>query len=293
MKSISLVVIVVMVMLAEYQATPIVTSAATVMASLLVPCAGNSAQSTEVVLSPTESLTLVPTAAPTMVSTIMLEATTVPTEVHTATPDSRISVVLTIDDGWSREAFDVMLDILAENDSHATFFLVATASKILGPERITRLVKEGHEIAYHSFNHDALEVLQSWGTKEWSEDYEKWVAAMGDLLGPELYAQGVKPYARAPYKLLTSAFVRMSEDNHLQLVNWDTDVHAIHKIPAYEGDVILSHVRNSDLEVFRALLLNPSYRVVSLSEYLNRAPWLAKELSFLSPKPILGSAKIQ
>ena len=245
-----------------------------VMVGLLAACAGNPVPPAEVAASPTEASTLVPTATlePTLVPTITLEPTPVPTEAPTATPDTRIPVVLTIDDGWNREAFDAMLDILAENDSHATFFLVATASRRLGPERLARLVEEGHEIAYHSYNHDDLEVLQSWGTKEWSEDYGKWVAAMRDLLGPELYAQGVKPYARAPYGLFSFGFVQMSEDKHLQWFGWDTDVHAIHRIPAQDGDVILGHIRNSDLEVFRALLLDPSYRVVSLSEYLDRAP---------------------
>lgn len=241
-----------------------------VLAGLLVACAGNpaQAQSTDKITPTVEISSPEPTSEPTVLPTSI--PTEEPTLVPTATPDLRTMVVLTIDDGWSVSVFDAMLDILSQHDSRATFFLVATASINLGPERLERLVMDGHEIAYHSYNHDDLDILQTWGTREWSEDYDRWVGVMMDLLGPELYAQGIRPYARAPYGLFSTGFIRMSEEKNLTYFGWDTDVHAIHRIPASEGSVVLGHVRQSDLADFEALVSSPIYRVVSLGEYFER-----------------------
>lgn len=164
-----------------------------------------------------------------------------------------------------------MLDILAAQNAHATFFLIATAAQGLGPERLARLVADGHEIAYHSYNHDALEVLQIWGTKEWVEDYDRWVAAMQLLLGKADYEEAVRPYARAPYGLFSAGFLAMAERKGLVWYAWNTDVHEVALVPPKDGTVVLSHVRQSDIAAFEALVSNVDYRIVSIGEY-NKAP---------------------
>jgi peptidoglycan-N-acetylglucosamine deacetylase len=61
------------------------------------------------------------------------------------------TVALTYDDGpseWTRH----LLDVLAERDAHATFFVLG--SHIEGHEKILRrAVKDGHELGLHGWNH--------------------------------------------------------------------------------------------------------------------------------------------
>ena len=56
-------------------------------------------------------------------------------------------VALTIDDGPS-VATPEILDVLAENDAHATFFVIGDHVRGL-PELARRLVAEGHELGHH------------------------------------------------------------------------------------------------------------------------------------------------
>jgi peptidoglycan/xylan/chitin deacetylase (PgdA/CDA1 family) len=68
----------------------------------------------------------------------------------------RKALVLTFDDGPGRSLTAEILDILAENDAKATFFLLGR--NIAGREAIVRQIAErGHDISSHGFDH-----LHSW-----------------------------------------------------------------------------------------------------------------------------------
>lgn len=71
--------------------------------------------------------------------------------VRSGPSDSR-AVALTFDDGPDMEHTPAILDILAERDAHATFFVVGE-SAIRHPELIDRMRSEGHEIAAHTATH--------------------------------------------------------------------------------------------------------------------------------------------
>ncbi len=60
---------------------------------------------------------------------------------------SRPVVALSIDDGPS-EATPEILEVLAENDAHATFFVIGE-NVIERPDLARRLVDEGHELGHH------------------------------------------------------------------------------------------------------------------------------------------------
>lgn len=65
-------------------------------------------------------------------------------------PDSII--YLTFDDGPSGSSTEEILDILKENDVHATFFVVNySADKV---PLLQRMVDEGHTIGIHAYDHD-------------------------------------------------------------------------------------------------------------------------------------------
>ncbi|MBA4860351.1 glycosyltransferase [Streptomyces sp. PSKA54] len=68
-------------------------------------------------------------------------------------PDRRL--VLTFDDGPDPEWTPKVLDVLAEHDAHAVFFVTGTMASRY-PELVRRMVTEGHEIGLHTFNHPDL-----------------------------------------------------------------------------------------------------------------------------------------
>lgn len=68
-------------------------------------------------------------------------------------PDKPL-VALTFDDGPS-EYTQQMLDLLAEHDCHATFFMVGKRMQLL-PEMVTAVAESGCEVALHSWSHEDL-----------------------------------------------------------------------------------------------------------------------------------------
>lgn len=70
------------------------------------------------------------------------------------TPEGHL-IALTFDDGPHSEKTPEILDILKENDIHATFFVVG--ENAMNNEKIVeRIYKEGHEIGNHTLTHKYL-----------------------------------------------------------------------------------------------------------------------------------------
>ncbi|MFC9845545.1 bifunctional polysaccharide deacetylase/glycosyltransferase family 2 protein [Streptomyces sp. NPDC060223] len=68
-------------------------------------------------------------------------------------PDHEL--VLTFDDGPDPKWTPKVLDVLAEHDAHAVFFITGTMASRY-PELVRRIVNEGHEIGLHTFSHPDL-----------------------------------------------------------------------------------------------------------------------------------------
>ncbi|WP_405664539.1 glycosyltransferase [Streptomyces sp. RK9] len=68
-------------------------------------------------------------------------------------PDHRL--VLTFDDGPDPKWTPKVLDVLAEHDAHAVFFVTGTMAS-RHPGLVRRMVDEGHEVGLHTFNHPDL-----------------------------------------------------------------------------------------------------------------------------------------
>lgn len=78
--------------------------------------------------------------------------------VLTAQPDSTPSVYLSFDDGPHPEHTPRLLDLLAANGAHATFFLQGENAEH-NPGIVRRMVAEGHCIGNHSYTHPRFEDL--------------------------------------------------------------------------------------------------------------------------------------
>ena len=64
-------------------------------------------------------------------------------------------IAMTFDDGPSEKLTPELLDILKEHHMHVTFFVIGQ-NAARAPEILQRAVREGHEIANHSWSHPAF-----------------------------------------------------------------------------------------------------------------------------------------
>lgn len=80
------------------------------------------------------------------------------------------SMYLTFDDGPSAENTEKVLDILAEHDIKATFFLVGENVE-KHPEVAKRIAKEGHTIGIHCYSHEYKMLYEN--VDNYVEDFEK------------------------------------------------------------------------------------------------------------------------
>ena len=70
-------------------------------------------------------------------------------------------VALTFDDGPNARSTPQVLDVLARNSAHATFFTLARNVDRL-PELTRRMAAEGHELAVHGDRHLPMPILLPW-----------------------------------------------------------------------------------------------------------------------------------
>ena len=76
------------------------------------------------------------------------------------------AIALTFDDGPTTQYTTAVLDILAEHDARATFFMIGLLAQ-RHPELVERVIGDGHEVGNHSYDHvsavrlDRAEVVDS------------------------------------------------------------------------------------------------------------------------------------
>jgi peptidoglycan/xylan/chitin deacetylase (PgdA/CDA1 family) len=73
-------------------------------------------------------------------------------------PGSSYAVALTFDDGPSRENTPRVLEILAEHDIRATFFVLGNRAENM-PDVLRQVDAAGHELANHGYSHASLRSL--------------------------------------------------------------------------------------------------------------------------------------
>ncbi|MBM3663514.1 MAG: polysaccharide deacetylase family protein [Actinobacteria bacterium] len=87
-------------------------------------------------------------------------------------------VALTFDDGPDPRWTPQILDILAENDVTATFFVLGRVAQQY-PELLDRIVREGHRIGNHTSSHPRLPRLSDQGVADEIGPIDAWFAYRG------------------------------------------------------------------------------------------------------------------
>ncbi|WP_304455187.1 polysaccharide deacetylase family protein [Nocardiopsis sp. YSL2] len=161
-------------------------------------------------------------------------------------------VALTFDDGPGAYT-DELLDVLADHDAQATFYVLG--SKVAGnTDTLRRMAEEGHEIGNHSWDHDDLATLSA-------RDVEKDMARTNEAIRE---ATGIEPATmRPPYGSLDGT-ARSAIDQALVLWDVDTldwqsrDADAVTEVTLDEtspGSVVLFHdIHESTVEAIPSVL---------------------------------------
>lgn len=123
------------------------------------------------------------------------------------------TVAITFDDGPDYRYTPAILDILKENGVKATFFVVGTQVK-REPQVLERIVKEGHAIGNHTFDHKDLTKLSKAQILKQMKDTD---ALIKQTVGftPTMF--------RAPYGAVSSAVKQVMAEQKRQLVGWTVD----------------------------------------------------------------------
>lgn len=117
---------------------------------------------------------------------------------------------LTFDDGPDPDYTGKLLDLLAENHIHATFFTVVEFARE-NPELIRRMQKEGHVVASHSLSHKCA-MFQ--GPRATKRDLSRSLHIMKNLgISADLY--------RAPWGLYNLTLIRELKKHNIRRVIWN------------------------------------------------------------------------
>ena len=121
---------------------------------------------------------------------------------------------MTFDDGPSEKLTPELLDILAQHQIHATFFVIGR-NVVEHPEVLRRAVREGHEIGNHSWSHPALGKMSDGSVRA---ELQKTDDAIRSAIG------GRPVLMRPPYGSITARQKKwINEVFGYRIILWDVD----------------------------------------------------------------------
>ena len=120
-------------------------------------------------------------------------------------------LALTFDDGPNRQWTPALLDLLAEHDARATFFLVGSGAQA-EPELVRRVAAAGHVVGNHSWSHPNLAQC---GAARIREELRRTQEALEQTLGAPVR------WFRPPYGARRPAVFRIARELGLEPVLWN------------------------------------------------------------------------
>jgi peptidoglycan/xylan/chitin deacetylase (PgdA/CDA1 family) len=127
--------------------------------------------------------------------------------VITAVQTDEPVAALTFDDGPHPDTTPLILDILKAHNAKATFFVVGQAAK-QHPEVLERIMREGHELGNHTFDHPSLPRLSA-------SEIATQVTRCAAVIPPQ-----ERQWFRPPYGHLTAAICLQLRPLKQQVVTW-------------------------------------------------------------------------
>ncbi len=122
-------------------------------------------------------------------------------------------IALTFDDGPDEYFTPAILDVLKEHNVKATFFVIGLRAKA-HPALVSRMIKEGHIVGNHSYNHANLPRLS---VSKFESEIESTQQILRGIIGytPKLI--------RPPYGAISEQQVKWAAEHHFLIVNWSVD----------------------------------------------------------------------
>ncbi len=127
-------------------------------------------------------------------------------------PGSKM-VALTFDDGPWPVYTEKILDVLAEHDAKATFFMLGIRAK-RKPEVAARAAREGHLVASHSLSHRSFATSSP---KEIKRQIEGGRTAVKQATGVD------SPWLRPPYGSMSGPAWKVAKKTGSKVVRWSVD----------------------------------------------------------------------
>ncbi len=128
-------------------------------------------------------------------------------------PETGKSAVLTFDDGPNGAVTEALLELLAEEQVHATFFLCAYQIR-KQPELVLRIAAAGHTIGIHGASHQKLAGLPA---EMIYRELTDCIDAVTEITGQQVR------YFRPPYGLYDNNVAEQARQAGVQIVLWNVD----------------------------------------------------------------------
>lgn len=162
------------------------------------------------------------------------------------------SISLTFDDGPYPENTEKILKILRKHNIKATFFMNGTLIE-QHKEEFVKVIKDGHEIGNHLFNHISVSDLSM---RELDREIMQWQKSINE----KTLLKNKKKLFRPPYGRLDFKTLWYAWKHNWTIVLWSVDtrdydgmsleenVELLKSIPIRRGDIILFHDDSEHIE---------------------------------------------
>lgn len=122
-------------------------------------------------------------------------------------------IAISFDCAWGTDYTDKLLEVLARENVHATFFMVQFWAEKY-PEYVKKIAEAGHEIGTHSATHSYMSKLSE----------EKILQELSTSSAAIEAASGVRPdLFRAPFGDYNDRLIRTARDAGYYTIQWDVD----------------------------------------------------------------------
>ncbi len=195
-------------------------------------------------------------------------------------PNSDPYIALSFDDGPHPRYTSQILDILAEYDVKATFFLLGQEVEE-HPWLVQRIDNEGHEIGNHSFTHRNFVWLS------WDEIIEEEIKPTGKLI--EDITGDYPKLIRPPYGAISERQLESFGRTNYRIVNWSVDtgdyeeenqpeiIMARTHLQLHPGAIVLMHDGGGDrsntveiLPEFIEMLQREGFELTTVGDLISR-----------------------